>query len=286
MTNSLFVQRIVLQGDLLYADGLMQEQLGLLAKFVGALGGKVVDGAAFGAALFHVGMTLEIVPCALGNILALGYDTDAAGDVLLNLWQQEGVVGAAQDDGVYLGVETQQLVNVLLDEIVGTGRAGLVVFNQWHPKGAGHPRDADVGMQFLNLQTVTVAPDGAFCGKDAHMAAAGERADDLGGGADDPQHAALGVKGRQVVLLNGAQSLGRSGVAAQDDQMAPHLEEAHDGLAREFVDDLEGTCAVGCTGIVAQIEVVVFGQQLADAMQDGESAVTTVENADGPRPLR
>jgi hypothetical protein len=32
-------------------------------------------------------------------------------------------------------------------------------------------------------------------------------------------------------------------------------------------------------GIVAQVQVVVLGKQLADAMQDGQSAVATVEDA-------
>ena len=37
-----------------------------------------------------------------------------------------------------------------------------------------------------------------------------------------------------------------------------------------------------CTGIVAQIKVIVFGKQLADAMQDGETAVAAVEDANRP----
>ena len=51
-------------------------------------------------------------------------------------------------------------------------------------------------------------------------------------------------------------------------------------MPSKFVDDVERTRAVGRTGIIAQIEVVVLGQQLADAMQNGQPTVSAVENAD------
>ena len=114
------------------------------------------------------------------------------------------------------------------------------------------------------------------------MTALGEAADDFGGGADDAQYTALRVDLGQIYLLDGAQCLGRGGVAAEDHEMAAHLEEAQHGLARELIDHVEGTWSIGCTGIVAQIKIIVFGKQLADAMQDGESAVAAVEDADGP----
>ena len=63
--------------------------------------------------------------------------------------------------------------------------------------------------------------------------------------------------------------------------MATHLEQFHNGLPCEFIDHLEGTGAIGCTGIIAQIQIVVLGQQLADAMQNGQSPIPAVEDADG-----
>ena len=63
--------------------------------------------------------------------------------------------------------------------------------------------------------------------------------------------------------------------------MATHLEEAQHSLARELIDHVEGTWSIGCTGVVAQVEVVVLGKQLADAMKDGQTTVAAVEDADG-----
>ena len=83
------------------------------------------------------------------------------------------------------------------------------------------------------------------------------------------------------MLLDGAQGLGRGGVAAKDDEMAPHLKESLHGLARKLVDHVEGTWAIGCAGVVAQVEVVVLGKQLAYAVKDGETAVAAIEDADG-----
>ena len=52
-------------------------------------------------------------------------EADVLGGVLTYLAQDEGVVGAAKDDGVDFRVACEQLVNILLDEVV---HAGAVVF--------------------------------------------------------------------------------------------------------------------------------------------------------------
>ena len=137
-------------------------------------------------------------------------------------------------------------------------------------------------MEFVDLQIVTFTLDGALGGEHAHVTAFRQAADDFCRGADDAQHTALRVDLGQIHLLDGAQCLGGGGVTAEDYEMAAHLEEAQHGLARELIDHVEGTWSIGCTGVVAQIKIIVFGKQLADAMQNGESAVAAVEDADGP----
>ena len=84
-----------------------------------------------------------------------------------------------------------------------------------------------------------------------------------------------------VLLLNGAQCLGAGGVAAEDDEWAAVVEEGLDALEGELVDEVEGACAVGGTGVVAEVDVVELGHEPADAGEDGESAVAGVEYADG-----
>ena len=62
--------------------------------------------------------------------------------------------------------------------------------------------------------------------------------------------------------------------------MATHLEEFHHGLTRKLIDHLETAWSVWGTGIVAQIKEIVLGEHLTDTMQNGQSTIATVENAD------
>ena len=84
----------------------------------------------------------------------------------------------------------------------------------------------------------------------------------------------------QILLLNRAQSLGGSCVTAEDNEVTPHLKEPDDGLTGKLIDDVERTRSIRCTGIIAQIQVIVLGKQLADAVKNGKSAVATVKDAD------
>ena len=237
----------------------MEEQLGLLLELVGVLGGEIADGVALRTFLFDGGVALEIVLQALRHIFALRDDAHAGGQVLQDFRHEQRVVGAAQDERIDLRVEVHDLVDALLDEVVGAGGVGLVILYQRHPEGAGDAADGDVGEEFLDFQVVALALDGAFGGEDAYVAGLCQRADDLGGRAYDAQDTPLRVPQWQVVLLDTAQGLCRGGVAAEDDEMAAHLEESFDGLSRELVDDVEGTWSVGCTGIIAEVQVVVLG---------------------------
>ena len=62
------------------------------------------------------------------------------------------------------------------------------------------------------------------------MAAVGDVAELLYRGAYDAKHSLAGVYLGQVDLLDGAQGLGRGGVAGEDDERAAHVEEGLDGL--------------------------------------------------------
>ena len=108
-----------------------------------------------------------------------------------------------------------------------------------------------------------------------------EGADDFGSGTDDAQHTPLRIPLWQITFLNGAQGFGRSGVTSQYYQLAPHLKKSFDSLTRKLIDHIKGTCTIRCACIVAQVQEVVLGQQLADAMQNGQSAISTVKDSDG-----
>jgi hypothetical protein len=83
------------------------------------------------------------------------------------------------------------------------------------------------------------------------------------------------------VLLDGAESFGRGCVAGEDDEGTPTVEEVTDSLEGKLIDNLEGPRAVGRTSIIAQVEVVVLGHELADFPQNGEAAITAVEDTNG-----
>ena len=236
-----------------------------------------------GALRIHLGVSLQIFFEALSHILTLRNDTDTSREVFQDLRHEQRIMGAAKDDSVDSGIKTHNLVDAFLDEIVGTRRIGFIILHQGHPERTCNTSDLYVGIEFLDFEGLALALDGSLGGEYSHMTALGETADDLCRRTDDAQNSTVGIDLRDIVLLDGAQGLGRSCIATKDNEMATHLEELDDCLACELIDHIETAWAVGGTGIVAQIEVIVLGKQLTDTVQDGQSAIAAVENADRTR---
>ena len=203
------------------------------------------------AFLLHFRMPVKIVFQTLRHIVALWYDAYAGTHMAHDCWQEQWIVGASQYHGINQGVEFHQLVEFRFHEIVGTGTFGFLVLHQWHPHRTSQAGDGDIGVLLRYLQVITLALDGSFGGKHAHMAGGGELSDDFGSGTDDAQHTAMGVEQGKVFLLYGAQCLGRGGVAPKDYQVAPHLKEFDDSLSGEFIHHVEGTRAVWSARVVA-----------------------------------
>lgn len=111
-------------------------------------------------------------------------------------------------------------------------------------------------------------------------------ADDLCRGTYYSQHAARGVELREIVLLYGAQGFRRGGIAAEYNQMASHIEQAHYCLTCELIHDVKRAWSVWRTGIVAQVQEIILGQQLAYAMKYGQTAIAGIEYSDRTRCTR
>ena len=253
--------------------GLVHEDARRVVELVAVLRRQVAARAVLGARRFNLGMPPEIVLQALGHVFALRYHAHAPRRVLQYFVEQQGVVRASEYYGVDVAVEHHQLVDALLDEVVGSRRVILVVLDERHPQRAGHPRHLYVGPQLGYLHAVAAALDGALGGQHAHVARQRQPAYAFGRGADYAKHAARGVDARQVVLLDGAQGLGRRRVAGYDDQAAAHREQPPDGFEREAVDHVERARPVRSAGVVAQVDVVILRQEAAHLVEDGQSAV-------------
>ena len=153
-------------------------------------------------------MALQIVLQRTSHILALGNDAHTGRHVFAYLRHEQRIVGTAQDDGIDLRVLGHQLVDALLDKIVGPGRVSFVILYQRYPERTGHTTDRDIGVQLLDFKIVALALDGTLGCQHTDVARCGETADDLGRGTDYAQHATLRIPLGQVFLLNAAQSLG------------------------------------------------------------------------------
>ena len=268
------------QGDCLHADILVEEEARRLAELVAVLRGKITAGGVLGAHGVDVGMAREVSLEAGCHVLALRNDAHAARRVLQYFVEQQGIVRAAEYDGIYGRVAHHEGVDALLYEVVGAGRVVLVVLDERHPQGAGHACNLNVGPELVYFEHVALALYRALGGEHAYVARLRDAAYALGRGADYAEHAARGVEARQVILLDGAQSLGRRRVAGQDDEAAAHGEELYDGFARELVHHVERARPVRRTGVVAEVQVVVLRQHAAHLVQDGKSAVAGVEHSD------
>ena len=133
------------QADVLWAHLIGKEYAGMVLKLVCTLGGEIANGALLGAACFHFGMAMEVVVQTAGYIRSLGHHTDSLGDVATDGGQKNGVMGAAEDERINGWVGMEDKIDTLLDKIVSTRGARLVILNDRHPERTGHTCNGDVG---------------------------------------------------------------------------------------------------------------------------------------------
>lgn len=186
---------------------MMQEDTCILVELVWLFGCEETQGAALCQAFLHISVPLEIFLKTLGNIIALRNNRYAFWDKSLDLVYEQRVVRASKDNGVDGRIQMKHLIYFLFYKIVGTRFVGLVVFYQWNPHRAWHPRDFDVGVQLGYFQFVGVGTYGARCGKYANVSCVGYLAYAFCGGAYDTQDTAIGVYQWKVVLLDGSEGL-------------------------------------------------------------------------------
>ena len=123
------------ESDVFDGDVCVEEELGLLLEFFRVLGCEVMDSGVLGTLLFYLGMTLQIGFKTLGHVFALGNRTNTFGEIFFYLRHEQGVMGTAEDKGIDLRIEVHNLIDALLDEIVGSRGVGLIIFYEGYPEG-------------------------------------------------------------------------------------------------------------------------------------------------------
>ena len=138
-----------------------------------------------------------------------------------------------------------------------------------------------VGVHPFNLDVIAAAGNGARCAEHADVASAGQLANFLHRGTHDAQDAAVGGEGGEILLLDGAQGLGRGRVAGQDDQVTTLFEQVLHGLQGKLIDQFAGTRAIRSPCVIAHKQVVILRQYTPDVAKDCQSAETRVKYPDG-----
>ena len=232
-------------------DGGMEEKRGGIRKLGGGLGRKEMAGASFGELSIHLRMAGEVIDQADGYTLSLGKEGDRLGQEGAYLTGQEGIMGATQDQGIDQRIGLQQVIEVLTDEIVGSGRVELVVLDQGDPHRAGLSRDLDMGEELANLNGIRMGGDGAGGAHNADMLASADAIHTFDRWTDHAQHPSIGIPCGQIALLDGAKRLCGGRVASQDDQLATGLKQVAHGLASKLIDHLERAHTIGGPGVIS-----------------------------------
>ena len=184
---------------------------------------------------------------------------------------------AAEQQCVDKGVGSEQPAKVGTDKIIGSGFVGLAVFYQRNPHRASLLVNSDMRIEFGYLDRIRVRQHCAFGGEYPDMACAGIATESLDSGAYDAKHTMpserafpiallLSPDGRQVALLDSSECLCGGGITGKDDELTALREEIADSLPRVFIDHIERARAVWGTGVIAEVEIVVLRQTLADGL--------------------
>ena len=96
-----------LEDDAAGIDGLIDKHTGQWGEVVRVLGGEVFACAALAAMTLDFRVTLQVVGKAVCHDGPLLDNIHALGHILVDFVDEQGIVGATQDDGVYFGAIPQ-----------------------------------------------------------------------------------------------------------------------------------------------------------------------------------
>ena len=191
-------------------------------------------------------------------------------------------MGASQYEAINLRIAGHQVIQTLLDEIVCSRTIVLVVLHQRNPHRAGFSCHHHIGIKFGYLELIGMAFDGSRSSHNTHMTALGECSHALGSRPDDTKHPACSIQLRQILLLDSTQCLGRSRVTTQYDKRATLGKEMLHCLQGKLIHEFERPGAIGCTGIITQIHIIILRHQIPYLPQYSKASIARVKNSYGP----
>ena len=225
-------------------------------------------------------MTSQVVTEAIGHDSTLTHYINRRRHELFDFRHQNRIVRTCQHHCIDVLTPAYQRVDILFDEIVGTRRVCLTIFDQWHPHRAWLTIDGNRLVELCDLKFVATTVDSAGRTHNADMATLTHADNLFDRRAYDAKHATRWVDRREVVLLNSAQRFGRGRVASQYDQLTALRKKITHGLERKLIDHIEGARTVGGSRIVAEIEVVIVGEHSSYLLEYRQSAIAGVKHSD------
>ena len=213
-----------------------------------------------------------------GERVAGGDQAHLAAEEALQHRRHQRVVRAAEDHRVDLGAAQRRAVGAhLLDHGLGERKPAL---DDRREVGRGHLGHGELAMGARERPQVGAAVDGGRGREHPDSTRVGDRGGDLGLGLDhgDDVDPALGGD-----LAGGVDPRPGGRVAGDHDQLRAALEQEA-GVALDAPSQLLGALrAVGKTGIVAEVDVVLLGQRDQALVQHGQAADAGVEDRDRQR---
>ena len=191
----------------------------------------------------------------------------------------QGIVGAAEDEGVHPGLP--HLGQILRDDQTGHLLLveGTVVhitgLHEGDEEGTGTGGDLHAGDKLPQQGLIAAGTDGGRRADDADAAVAGDEGGLPGGGVHDAQIGDGELRG-----LGGGVDAGHRAAGGHD---ALHILRQQEGdvLPGVLQNSLRAAAAVGDAAGIAEIDDVLVGKALAQLPHAGQPAKAAVEYADG-----
>ena len=157
----------------------MQEDACRFFELFGVFCGVILHCGILRTTCIHVWMATEIVLQTLRYILSLWYDTHPTWHMLQYLRHENRIMRTTKDERVNLWIESHDMVDTLLYEVISTGTVCFIVLNDWHPQRTRNTRHLNILPELLYFKVITITLNSSFGCQHTHMTWVGKLSDYL-----------------------------------------------------------------------------------------------------------